>query len=218
MILHDFTNENSILNHFIAELRDKDIQKDSERFRKNIERINQILSYELSKHLNYRIKKISTPLAVTEIETIEDSVVICSVLRAGLAAHNGLLHYFDKAESAFISAYRTFDKETESFDVEVEYLSSPDLTNKILIIVDPMLATGTSLKNVYDVLCTKGRAKETHLVCTIAAPEGIDFLNNNLPENTHLWIAQIDDFLNEKGYIIPGLGDAGDLAYGKKMD
>ncbi len=217
MQIHDFTQQNSIVNHFIAELRDIHIQKDSERFRKNLERINQILSYELSKELNFSAKKIQTPLEETEVFEVTDPIVICSVLRAGLTAHNGLLHYFDKAESAFISAVRNFDEDQKSFHVDVEYLSAPDLTGKILIIVDPMLATGSSLKNVYEVLQSKGKAKEIHIVATIAAPEGISFLKKSLPKETHLWVAQIDRELNKKGYILPGLGDAGDLAYGTKV-
>lgn len=217
MIIHDFTNQHSILNHFIAEIRDIRVQNDSERFRKNLERINQILSYELSKFLDYKEKKIQTPLEQTKVFEVKEVIVICSVLRAGLTAHNGLLHYFDKAESAFISAVRNYNEKDNLFEVNVEYLSAPDLTNKILIIVDPMLATGSSLKNVHEVLQSKGKAKETHIVATIAAPEGIHFLEDSLPEETHLWVAQIDRELNAKGYILPGLGDAGDLAYGKKM-
>lgn len=217
MFIHDFSLQNSILNHFIAEIRDIQIQKDSERFRKNLERINQILSYELSKHLNYSSKTIETPLEPTEVFEVSDKIVICSVLRAGLTAHNGLLHYFDKAESAFISAVRHHNTKENKFKVDVEYLSAPDLNGKILIIVDPMLATGSSLKNVYEILETRGKAKEIHIVATIAAPEGIKFLEDTLPKNTHLWVAQVDRELNSKGYIVPGLGDAGDLAYGKKM-
>lgn len=216
MIIHDFSNQNSILKHFIAEIRDVLIQKDSERFRKNLERINQILSYELSKELSYKLKHIETPLESTKVSEVSDKIVICSVLRAGLMAHNGLLHFIDKAESAFISAVRNYDKKENKFKVDVEYLSAPDLNNKILIIVDPMLATGSSIKSVYEVLNSKGVAKEIHIVATIASPEGIKFLNKSLPKNTHLWVAQIDTRLNDKGYILPGLGDAGDLAYGKK--
>lgn len=217
MIIHNFTQQNSILNHFIAEIRDKNIQKDSERFRKNLERINQILSYELSKHLVYKKKEIKTPLERTNVLEISDKIVICSVLRAGLTAHNGFLHFFNTAESAFISAVRYYNEKEHKFKVNVEYLSAPDLNKKILIIVDPMLATGTSLKNAYEILTSRGTAKEIHIVTTIAAPEGIAYLENNLSEKTHLWVAQVDEKLNEKGYIIPGLGDAGDLSFGEKL-
>ena len=216
MIIHNFDLSNSVLNNFIAEIRDANIQKDTMRFRRNIERIGEILSYELSKELNYVTQKITTPLGNKMVKTTINNLVLCSVLRAGLPLHQGILNYFDNIENAFISAYRHHTSENE-FEIKVEYLASPTLDQKILILADPMLATGNSLVAVYDTLKKLGDIKHIHLVCVIAATEGIAFVEKYFPENTHLWVATIDDKLNNKGYIIPGLGDAGDLAFGKKL-
>lgn len=216
MIIHNFDLSNSVLNNFIAEIRDANIQKDTMRFRRNIERIGEILSYELSKELNYVTQKITTPLGNKMVKTTINNLVLCSVLRAGLPLHQGILNYFDNIENAFISAYRHHTSENE-FEIKVEYLASPTLDQKILILADPMLATGNSLVAVYDTLKKLGDIKHIHLVCVIAATEGIAFVEKYFPKNTHLWVATIDDKLNNKGYIIPGLGDAGDLAFGKKL-
>jgi len=216
LIIHNFDLSNSVLNNFIAEIRDANIQKDTMRFRRNIERIGEILSYELSKELNYVTQKITTPLGNKMVKTTINNLVLCSVLRAGLPLHQGILNYFDNIENAFISAYRHHTSENE-FEIKVEYLASPTLDQKILILADPMLATGNSLVAVYDTLKKLGDIKHIHLVCVIAATEGIAFVEKYFPENTHLWVATIDDKLNNKGYIIPGLGDAGDLAFGKKL-
>lgn len=216
MIIHKFDTENSILNKFISEIRDVEIQKDSMRFRRNIERIGEIMSYELSKKLHYNASDVKTPLGVKNVNKFENNIVLCSILRAGLPLHQGLLNYFDDAENAFISAYRKHTSETE-FEIVVEYFASPSLDNKILILADPMLATGQSLISVFEGLKNHGTPKEVHIVSVIGSQVGIDNIKNNFPNNVHLWIATVDEKLNNHGYIIPGLGDAGDLAFGKKL-
>ncbi len=217
MIVHQLNKSNSILNKFIAEIRDYVVQKDSMRFRRNIERIGEILAYELSKELQYKQNMVKTPLGNKEVQLIDEKVVLCSILRAGLPLHQGILNYFDNAENAYISAYRHHPNNDADFEIIVEYFASPSLKNKTLILIDPMLATGNSLVAVNDALKKHGTPKEIHLVCVIGATEGIKFIESKFPKNTHLWIAAIDDTLNDKGYIIPGLGDAGDLAFGKKL-
>lgn len=217
MIIHHIEKNNSILNKFIAEIRDVTIQKDSLRFRKNISRIGEILGYELSKHLNYSPQDITTCLGVKSVETLTNKIVLCSILRAGLPLHQGLLNYFDDAENAFISAYRHHPNNDADFEIVVEYFAAPDFNNKTLLIADPMLASGQSLVAVYEAIKKQRNIEEIHVVSVIAAKEGIDYVKNHLPENTHLWIAAIDDELSEKGYIVPGLGDAGDLAFGVKL-
>jgi uracil phosphoribosyltransferase len=209
-------SENSILNKFIAEIRDVNIQKDTLRFRKNIERIGEITAYELSKTLKFNTESVVTPLGTKNIQKPQKDVVICSILRAGLPLHQGILNYFDDAENAFISAYRKYVSENK-FEIKVEYFASPDLTNKILILADPMLATGKSLVSVFEGLKQNGTPKEIHIACVIASTEGISYIKNYFPNNTKLWVATVDDTLNEHGYIVPGLGDAGDLAFGKKL-
>lgn len=217
MIVHQINTENSVLNTFLSEIRDLHIQKDAMRFRKNIERIGEILGYELSKYLNYQPINITTPLGHKNIPLISNDLVICSILRAGLPLHQGLQNYFDKAENAYISAFRHHPNNDAEFEIVVEYFAAPSLENKTLLLADPMLATGNSLVAVLEALKKHGTPKEIHLVCVIGATEGIEFIKNYFPKNTHLWIAAIDDTLNEKGYIIPGLGDAGDLAFGQKL-
>ncbi|MCF6180549.1 uracil phosphoribosyltransferase [Lutibacter sp.] len=209
-------SEISILNKFIAEIRDKNIQKDAMRFRRNIERIGEITAFELSKTLKFNSENIETPLGIKTIQVPQKDVVICSILRAGIPLHQGILNYFDDAENAFISAYRKYINEND-FEIKVEYFASPDLTDKILILADPMLATGRSLVSVYEGLKQNGTPKEIHIACVIASTEGINYIKNYFPENTKLWVATVDDTLNEHGYIIPGLGDAGDLAFGGKL-
>lgn len=216
MIVHNLATNNSVLNHFISEIRDIDIQKDSMRFRRNIERIGEILSYELSRELDFNEKIVETPLGSKSINIITDQLVLCSVLRAGLPLHQGVLNYFDQIENAFISAYRKHTS-PEEFEIKVEYLATPSLDHKILILADPMLATGSSLAAVYKALKKMGDMKIIHIVSVIAAEEGIEFIKNHFPENTHLWVATVDEELNSKGYIVPGLGDAGDLAFGTKL-
>ena len=217
MIIHKLNTNNSILNTFISEIRSEIIQKDSMRFRRNIERIGEILGYELSKELNYSNETVTTPLGKKDIQIINNDIVLCSILRAGLPLHQGLQNYFDKAENAYISAYRHHPNNDKEFEIVVEYFASPSLENKTLILADPMLATGNSLVAVLEALKKHGTPKEIHLVCVIGATKGINFIKNHFPKNTHLWIAAVDDTLNDKGYIIPGLGDAGDLAFGEKL-
>lgn len=217
MQIHDLSLQNSVLNTFVSEIRDVKIQKDSMRFRRNIERIGEVLGYEMSKVLSYKKSKVKTPLGTSIIHLLNNDIVLCSVLRAGVPLHNGLLNYFDKAENAFISAYRHHKHNPESFEIIVEYLACPNLENKILILADPMLATGQSLVATFKALKPLGVPKEIHLVSIIGANEGVDFIQKHFDENTHLWIASIDEHLNDRGYIVPGLGDAGDLAFGEKL-
>ena len=217
MQIHHLSETPSILNTFISEIRDKTIQKDSMRFRRNIERIGEVLGYELSKSLEYTNETIQTTLGTSKTKLHKNDIVLCSILRAGVPLHNGLLNYFDTAENAFISAYRHHKHNTESFEIIVEYLACPSLEGKTLILADPMLATGQSMVATFEALKPFGTPKEIHLVSVIGAKKGVDYVSQNFNDNTHLWIAAIDDTLNEKGYIIPGLGDAGDLAFGKKL-
>lgn len=216
MIIHRLDTQNSILQRFTSELRDVTIQKDRMRFRRNLERIGEVLSYEMSKEMSYQSTEITTPLGIKEVFISQDPIVICSILRAGLAIHQGILNYFDKADNAFISAYRKHASDSE-FEILVEYLASPSLENNILILADPMLATGRSFVNVYHSLQSLGNPKEIHLFAVIGSDQGISYIEEHFPENTHLWIATVDKELNEQSYIVPGLGDAGDLAFGDKI-
>lgn len=217
MNIHYISQNNSILNHFLAQIRDVNVQHDSMRFRKNMERIGEIMAYELSKTLDYKQVNITTPLGTKTTTTIADNVVLCSILRAGLALHTGFMSFFDDAENGFVSAYRHHYNNDADFEILVEYQAAPSFNNKNLILIDPMLATGQSLVAVFNKLITEETPKEIHIAVVIAAPEGIAFLEENLPKNCHLWVASLDEKLNEKNYIIPGLGDAGDLAYGDKL-
>jgi len=217
MKVNHISKEYSILNKFLSEIRDVTIQKDSLRFRRNIERIGEVLGYELSKSLPYSKKEIQTPLGVKETNLQANNIVLCSILRAGLPLHNGLLNYFDDAENAFISAYRHHPNNDEAFEIVVEYFASPKIDGKTVFLVDPMLATGKSLVAVYDALKKYGSPKEIHIVSVIGSKEGVNYVKKHFPKNTNLWIADIDEELNSKGYIIPGLGDAGDLAFGVKV-
>ncbi|MGE5943591.1 MAG: uracil phosphoribosyltransferase [Flavobacteriales bacterium] len=217
MRIHNLSLQNSVLNTFVSEIRNIHIQKDSMRFRRNIERIGEILGYEMSKILLYKSSIVETPLGKCHINLIDNDIVLCSVLRAGLPLHNGLLNYFDTAENAFISAYRHHKHNSDSFDIVVEYLACPSLENKTLILADPMLATGQSMVATFEALKPYGNPKEVHLISVIGTKEGIDYVNKHFNDATHLWIAAIDETLNDKSYIIPGLGDAGDLAFGEKL-
>tara|TARA_R110001592_G_scaffold129066_5_gene341373 strand:+ start:5896 stop:6546 length:651 start_codon:yes stop_codon:yes gene_type:complete len=206
---------NSLFNQFIAEIRDENIQKDSMRFRRNCERMGEIFAYEISKHLDYIDTEITTPLGSTSVNLIYEQPVLSTILRAGLPLHQGFLNYFDKAENAFISAYRKHHKDG-SFDIELEYLASPDLSDKTIILSDPMLASGSSIVVTYKALLEKGKPKKLHLATLIASRQGINYIKKFLPENTTIWVGAIDDELTAQSYIVPGLGDAGDLAYGSK--
>jgi uracil phosphoribosyltransferase len=217
MQIHHLSENNSVLNHFLGQIRDVGIHNDSMRFRKNMERIGEIMAYELSKNLDYQAAAIPTPLGTKATQYIKNPLVICSILRAGLTLHNGFLNYFDAAENGFISAYRHHPNNDDFFEIIVQYQAVADITNKTVVIVDPMLATGQSIVAVFKQLMERGAPTEIHIAVVIAAPEGIAHLEAELPDNCHLWIASIDNHLNEHSYIVPGLGDAGDLAYGQKL-
>ena len=216
-MVHVLGNQNSLLNQFVYEMRDAGIQADSMRFRANLERAAIVFGYEISKFLEYESREVVTTLGTAEISVLSDKVVIASILRAGVPMHNGMLQLYDHAENAFISAYRKYDRNGE-FHIEVEYSSSPDLDGKVLILCDPMLATGASMVLCYRELLGNGQPKHTHIVTLLSSIEGIDYLKKIMPpEDYTLWTAAIDDELTARAYIVPGLGDAGDLAYGKKI-
>lgn len=217
MHIHYISEKNSILNHFLTQLRDIHIQKDSMRFRKNIERIGEIMAYELSKTLEYKAISVTTPLGIKHTTTVAEPVVLCSILRAGLALHQGFMNFFDDAENGFVSAYRHHYNNDDAFEILVEYQAAPSFDGKNLILIDPMLATGQSLVAVLKKLQVAQQPKEIHIAVVIATPEGIELLKQHVPENCHLWVAALDEKLDEKNYIVPGLGDAGDLAYGSKL-
>ena len=208
-------SSNSVLNRFVAELRDVNIQKDSLRFRRNIERIGEIMAYEISKRFTYVTKDIPSPLGIAPMNISEDQIVISTILRAGLPYHQGFLSYLDNAENAFVSAYRKY-KDRLNFDIHIEYIASPRITGKTLIITDPMLATGGSMELAYEALLTKGHPAHIHVASIIASQQAIDLLEKRMPENTTIWLAAVDPELDDHSYIVPGLGDAGDLAYGEK--
>jgi uracil phosphoribosyltransferase len=217
MQIHNLSEKNSVLNHFLGQIRDVNIHNDSMRFRRNIERIGEIMAYELSKELHYSDIQIQTPLGIKKTTQIHDQLVLCSILRAGLPMHQGFLNYFDNAENGFISAFRYHPNDDDYFEIKVDYQAVADINNKNVILLDPMLATGQSIVAVFNKVLKKGTPKEIHIAVVIATPEGIAHLKNQLPENCHLWIAALDNNLDEHNYIVPGLGDAGDLAYGKKL-
>ena len=217
-MIHILNKENTILNKFIAQIRDREVQRDSMRFRRNLERVGEVMSYEISRTLNYKTQIVETPLGEAAVEMISDKIVVATIMRAGLPLHQGFLNYFDDAESAFISTYRKSSKDG-SFKVKVEYVSNCDLEGKTLILVDPMLATGTSLVMAYEALIAKGgEPQHTHIASVIASEQGVDYAKRHLPsKKTTLWVAAVDDELTSRSYIVPGIGDAGDLAYGIKL-
>ncbi|MBQ3044239.1 MAG: uracil phosphoribosyltransferase [Alistipes sp.] len=210
--------ENTILNKFLAQMRDKQVQHDSMRFRRNMERVGEIMAYEISKSLNYTTRMVETPLGVAAVESISDKVVVATILRAGLPFHQGFLNYFDDADNGFVSAYRK-SRPDGSFIVDVEYVSTSALSGKTLILVDPMLATGTSLMLVYDALVRRaGEPEHTHFAAAFASEQGVEYvLKHTSPKKCTLWCAAVDEELTSKSYIVPGIGDAGDLAYGEKL-
>lgn len=213
--VHILNQSNSIFNQFIAEIRDVEVQKDAMRFRRNLERIGEVMAYELSKGLNYGSVEITTPLGVATEQLVDDHIVLATVLRAGLPMHNGFLNLFDRAGNAFVSAFRK-SHDGGDIEVEVEYISTPNLDNKVLIIVDPMLATGKSLLLAYKALLTRGTPVRTHVAAAIGSRAGLKYLQENMPSDTQYWLGALDKELNTLSYIVPGLGDAGDLAYGEK--
>ena len=212
----DFSQTNSILNQYISEIRNVEVQNDRLRFRRNIERIGEIMAYEISKDFTYSKKGIQSPLGIAPMNTPDDSVVISTILRAGLPYHQGFLSYLDNAENAFVSAYRKY-KDRLNFDIHIEYIASPRLTDKTLIITDPMLATGSSMELAYEALRTKGHPTHIHVASIIASKQAIEYLQRKMPDDiTTIWVAAVDDELDDHSYIVPGLGDAGDLSYGEK--
>tara|TARA_Y100001954_G_scaffold165810_1_gene175975 strand:+ start:10 stop:669 length:660 start_codon:yes stop_codon:yes gene_type:complete len=213
----NFQDSNSIYNTFLSQLRDKKVQLDSMRFRRNLERLGEITAMEISKTLNYSDKDISTPLGVSNMNLIDEPIVLATILRAGLPLHQGLLNYFDQAENCFISAYRKHTSPDE-FDVEIEYMSSPDLEDKTILLNDPMLASGRSMVLAYKALLKRGTPKKIHVISVIASQQGVDLVRDNLPSNSTIWVGAIDPEMTKESYIVPGLGDAGDLAFGSKKD
>ena len=214
----NFAEHNSVVNTFLRELRSVDIQRDSMRFRRNIERIGEVMAYELSKTLRYEPETVMTPLAPIEMNVLHDRIVLGTILRAGMPRHNGFFNYFDGAENAFISAYRRYTDDSQTnVEIVVEYMASPSLEGKVLILADPMLATGGSMELSYTALLRNGKPKTVHLASVIASQQAVDYLQKVMPEDTTLWVGAIDPILNEHKYIVPGLGDAGDLCFGEKL-
>ncbi len=217
MIIRNLALQNSLLNNFLEQIRSTEIQSDRLRFRRNMERIGEVMAYEISKSLQYSTKSVTTPLGVAPVNTFDNDVVLGTIFRAGLPFHQGFLSYFDKADNAFISAYRKY-KDALKFEVFIEYIASPVLTEKTLILVDPMLASGSSMELAFNALLTKGMPKEVHFATIIASQYAVDYLTSHFDKHTNitLWAAAIDPELDSHSYIVPGLGDAGDLAYGQK--
>lgn len=215
----DFGECNSLVGVYVKELRDKNVQKDSMRFRRNLKRIGEIMSYEISKTLAYDTVDVETPLGVARCVEISDNMVLATVLRAGLPFHEGFLSYFDKAENSFVSAYRKYvDEKHQDFEIEIGYIASPSLDGKTLILVDPMLATGASMELAYRALLTKGTPAKVHIASVIASKQAVDYVKDKFADvDATLWVAAVDPILNEHAYIVPGLGDAGDLSFGEKL-
>jgi uracil phosphoribosyltransferase len=214
----NFSEQNSIINQFMYELRDKNYQKNRLLFRHNVERIGELMAYEVSKTLEYKPKTVTTPLGTLDIPLPKDDIVLGTVLRAGLPFHQGFLNMFDHADNAFVSAYRMYtNREHTEVGVHAEYMASPSVKGKTLVIVDPMLATGGSMAAAIEVLMKSGKPKRVHVCCVIAVPEGLEVVKNVLPEDSMIWCAAIDPGMNEHKYIVPGFGDCGDLCYGEKL-
>ena len=217
-MVHNLGEFNSIFNQYIAEIRDIKVQGDMLRFRRNLERIGALMAYEISKDLAFKEEDIQTPLGIAKVPILKSNIVLATILRAGVPFHQGMLNIFDKAESAFISAYRKHNKDG-TFKIKLEYMAKPDLKDKILILSDPMLATGASMKLAYEAIIQDGKPKHTYLASVIASAEGIEYVKKNFDKkDVSIWVGAIDDELTAQAYIVPGLGDAGDLAYGKKED
>ena len=214
--LHILGNTNSLFNEFIAEVRSVEMQSDSMRFRRNLERIGEIFAYEISKRMTYEDQEVVTPLGIANVPRLKEKPVLATILRAGLPLHQGMLNYFDHADNAFISAFRKYYRDG-TFEIQIDYLSSPDLDEKTLILCDPMLATGQSLVLAYEELMSKGEPMHTHIVSAIVSRQGLDYVMSKLPNDScTFWIGAIDEELTAQSFIVPGLGDAGDLAYGIK--
>lgn len=211
----NLSDEHSLVNNWLSELRDVNIQEDRMRFRRNLEKIGEVSAYEISKKLSWIEKEVTTPLGISVCKVLEKQPVLATILRAGLAMHNGLLNYFDKADNAFISAYRKHNPDG-SFEISLDYISCPEMESRVVIISDPMLATGSSLVKTMQFIREEGNPSEIHIVCALACTVGIEYVLRAEPKAT-IWCGDIDDELTAKGYIVPGLGDAGDLAYGAKV-
>jgi uracil phosphoribosyltransferase len=211
----NLSHQNSLLSNWVSELRDVDIQTDRMRFRRNLERIGEVAAYEISKHMDFVDREVQTPLGISVCRVLKEQPVLATILRAGLPLHQGLLNYFDKADNAFISAYRKHNRDG-SFEISLDYISCPELENRVVIVSDPMLATGSSLVKTIQYMRAEGRPREIHIVAAIACTVGIEYVLRSEPQ-CRLWCGTIDDELTVKGYIVPGLGDAGDLAYGTKV-
>ncbi len=211
-------NNHSIIDQYLAEIRDESIQKDPLRFRENLYRIGGIFAYEISKELEFSVSEVITPLGVAQVPMLKNQPVLATILRAGLAMHNGLLKILDRAENCFISAYRKYTPDGK-FEIEFEYMASPLLDEKVVILSDPMLASGKSIEIGYHALFSKGTPSHIHIVSIIASKQGVDYVLENIKaENVTLWLGAVDEGMTAKSYIVPGLGDAGDLAYGEKID
>lgn len=220
MEIINLSQRNTILNQYVAELRDVNIQGDRMRFRRNLERIGQMMAYEVSQRLSYSVKEVQTPLGIAKASTPDDALVVATVFRAGLPLHTGFLNVFDRADNAFVSAYRYYkDKECSQVDVRIEYIATPHLDGRTLMLVDPMLATGESMELALEAFCTKGKPAHTHIAAVIASEQGVEHLKKvyGRRDDITLWCAAIDPEMNEHSYIVPGLGDAGDLAFGEKL-
>ena len=218
MQIINFSEQNTVINQYMAELRDRSHQKNRMVFRRNIERIGEMMAYELSKTLDYKPKTVTTPLGTIDVSLPKEDLVVATVLRAGLPFHQGFLNVFDKAENAFVSAYRIYtNREHTEVGIHTEYMASPSVKGKTLLVVDPMLATGGSMVASIEALLKTGKPKRIHVCCVIAAPEGIEFVKQTLPEDSTIWCAAIDAGMNEQKYIVPGFGDCGDLCYGEKL-
>ena len=216
----NLSEQPSLLNQYLKEMRNVETQKDSMRFRRNIERIGEIMAVEISRNFTYTVEDVQTPLAVAKVEVPQDKIVLGTLLRAGLPMHQGFLNMLDQAENAFVSAYRqeTIGKKGQvQIEIVSEYLAAPSIEGKTLILVDPMLATGLSMEVAYKALLSHGTPKHVHLACLFGTPQAIEHLSKTMPQDTTLWCAVIDPVLNEKKYIVPGLGDAGDLCFGEKL-
>ncbi|GAB3352885.1 uracil phosphoribosyltransferase [Arachidicoccus ginsenosidivorans] len=215
-MIRNLSEEHSLISNWVSELRDIQVHSDRLRFRRNLERIGEVAAYEISKELAWVTREVQTPLGVHSSKVLKEQPVIATILRAGLAMHQGVLNYFDKADNTFVSAYRKHN-EDGSFDIVLDYVSSPSIQDRILIISDPMLATGTSLAKTIKALEHLGKPAKTYIIAAIASKQGIDYLESSIGEQLNLWCGDIDDQLDDNGYIVPGLGDAGDLAFGEKL-
>jgi uracil phosphoribosyltransferase len=214
-MVHLLSEGNSIINQFIAELRNIEVQNDRMRFRRNLERIGEIAALEISRKLPYHTVEVVTPLGIANVSVPSEQPIVGTILRAGLPLHQGILNYFDHADNAFISAYRKHHKDG-SFDIHLDYISSPSMAGRILILADPMLATGSSIVTTYRAIAERGKPKHTHIVAAVASTQGVEYVKKHMPAEVDIWVGVVDDELTAQAYIVPGLGDAGDLAYGEK--